>query len=192
MASREPLSFGERPRRSPRFGLSSTVIICGLVIWTWSDFAYVRRDAETLISAAGIGTYHLGRRSLRAIDDVLESAVARIEKRGLDQIGTEAEKAHLAAFARRLPESAELLVADKYGTVIAAVPSLSTTINVRHREWFSTMKEHKAELAVGRAVRGRGLHDLIFPVARSIRGPDGTFLGAVGGNDLLCVFLPPS
>ena len=115
----------------------------------------------------------------RAIDDVLEAVVARIEKSGLDQIGTEEEKQHLAAFARRLPESAELLVADKYGTVTAAVPSLSSTINVRHREWFSTLKEHKAELAVGRAVRGRGFHDLIFAVARSIRGPDGTFLGAV-------------
>jgi two-component sensor histidine kinase len=157
---------------------SSTAILCGLAIWTWADFADVRSDAETLISAAAVATDHLARHSLRAIDDVLQSLVVSIEKKGLEQPGTDWESEHLAAFARRLPESAELSVVNKEGAVVAAVPSLSSPMNVSDREWFIDLKAQKVEPTIGRAVKGRGAHDLSFPVARTIRGRDGTFIGA--------------
>jgi len=159
--------------------LASATIIAGLAAWTWSDFADARGDAETKVTATVVALDDLARRTLLTIDGVLESAVARIEEKGLDKLGAESEREQLRRLARRLPETGTLFVADHAGHVVAAVPSLRFPINVSDREWFRILKDEKAELDVGRALKGRTVRDLLFPVARSIRGPDRTFLGAV-------------
>ena len=38
------------------------------------------------------------------------------------------------------------------------------------REWFRTLRDGKEEVHVGRALKGRSVHSIFFPVARSIRG----------------------
>jgi two-component sensor histidine kinase len=159
--------------------LASAAIIAGLAIWTWSDFADARGDAETKVTATVVAMDDLARRTLQAIDGVLESIVARIEEIGFAKLGGDSEREQLRRLARRLPETGALFVADNAGDIVAAVPSLRFPINISDREWFKILKDEKAELDVGRALKGRMVHDLFFPVARSIRGPDRTFLGAV-------------
>jgi hypothetical protein len=135
---------------------------------------------------------------LLAIDGVLESVVSRLEEKGLDQLGSATEIEYLGRIARRLPETGAVFIADRTGTVVANAPTLratanvsesdnvganavplKTTVNVSDREWFRFLKEEKADLVVGRALKGRTLHGIFFPVARAIRASDGTFLGAV-------------
>jgi two-component sensor histidine kinase len=49
----------------------------------------------------------------------------------------------------------------------------------RSYKWFRNLRDEKVEPNVGRAVRGDTVGNLFFPVARSIRGSHGVFVGAV-------------
>ena len=132
---------------------------------------------------------NVARSSLQAVDGVLESIVGRIERDGIASLAAEPGKQALERYARRLPGTGTIYVADSAGNVVAAVPSLRTPINVSDREWFRSLKDEKVEpLAgqafrsspyVGRVLRGDTANNLFFPVARAIRGLDGTFVGAV-------------
>jgi two-component sensor histidine kinase len=159
--------------------LALTIIVAGLAVWTWSDFLDVRSDAETIVSTTALAMDDLTRDSLQAVDGVLESLVARIEEKGIDNLGSEAERENLRRFARRLPETGAIYVANGAGDMVATVPSFWSPLNVSDRDWFKSLKDKKAEPQVGRALEGRTGHDLFFPVARPIRGPDGAFIGAV-------------
>jgi len=161
-------------------GLASATIIVGLVIWTWSDFGDARGDGESKVSAATVAISDLARWSLVAIDGVIESAVARIAEKGIDQLTSETELEHLRRLAKYLPETGELFIANRAGDVIVAAPNtLPAPLNVGDREWFKALQDGAAGIYIGRALKGRVFHDLIFPVVGSIRSPDGTFMGAV-------------
>ena len=160
--------------------LSSGAIIGGLAIWTGSDFAQARRDAEVKVSAAVVAISDVMHWSLVALRGLVEPAGAKIGDGGPDKLSSEGELADLTRFARYLPEMGELFVADNAGNVVAAVPTqLPFALNVSDREWFKALRDGRTEMYIGRALKGRAFHDLIFPVAVSIRGPNGAFLGAV-------------
>jgi two-component sensor histidine kinase len=170
--------------------LASTVIGASLAVWTWSDFSDVTNDAETIVSTTALAMDDFARNSLQAVDAVVESLVARIDEKGIDNLGSEAEREHLRRFAKRLPEAGALYIANSAGDIVAAVPSMRSPINVSDREWFKSLKDEKVEPYVGHAFRslhdesvdphvGQAGHDLFFPVARSVRGSDGAFIGAV-------------
>ena len=91
-----------------KFGLvlALTIIVAVLALWTWSDFADVRSDAETIVATTALTMSELTRDSLQAVDGVLESLVARIEEKGVDNLGSEAERENLNRIARRLPVTA--------------------------------------------------------------------------------------
>jgi hypothetical protein len=72
--------------------------------------------------------------------------------------------------------------------MVAAVPPLRNPINVGDREWFRSLKDERVDPQgrafrkfpyVGRPQSGDTPRNLFFPVARSIRGLDGAFVGAV-------------
>jgi len=159
--------------------LAGAVIVAGLALWTWADFEDTRKDAEIKVSAAAIAIEELARHSLLAIDGVLESVVARLEVQAVDWSVPEGEKEYLRRIARRLPETGAVFVVDRSGLVVASAPALQATIHVNDREWFRSLKEENVDLVVGRALKGRTLHIIFFPVARALRASDGTFLGAV-------------
>ena len=172
--------------------LAGGAIVAGITVWTWTDFEDTHRDAEIKVSAAAIAVEELARHSLLAIDGVLELVVSRLKEKGLDQLGSATEIEHLDRIARRLPETGAVFIVDRTGTVVASAPTqratanvsdyavpLKTTVDVSDREWFRFLKEEKADLVVGRALKGRTLHGIFFPVARAIRASDGIFLGAV-------------
>jgi two-component sensor histidine kinase len=168
--------------------LASTIIVAGLAVWTWYDYSDVLADAETIDTSAVIAMDSVARSSLQAVDGVLESAVGRIAREGMGSLDTEPERQNLERYARRLPGTGAIYVADNVGNIVASVPSLRSQINVSGREWFWSLKNEKVEPQVGRAffrsfpdvwVKGDTASNLFFPVARSIRGPDGAFLGAV-------------
>jgi two-component sensor histidine kinase len=160
------------------FGLAVTVILGGLANWTWSDFSNFRSDAETIVSATALTMDDQASHILHAIDGVLETVSARIEEKGIENLGSEAETDSLSRLARFLPSTATIIVANKDGNIVAAVPSLQSPLNVSDHDWFKNLKDGSAEPQVGRAREGAD-NDLFIPIARSIRGPNETFVGAV-------------
>jgi two-component sensor histidine kinase len=160
------------------FAVALGVILGGLATWTWSDFADFRSDAETVVSATALTMDDEVRHSLHAIDVVLETVIARIEEKGIENLGSETETESRRLLARLLPATATIIVANNDGNIVAAVPSLRSPLNVSDHDWFKSLKEGSAEPQVGRAREGTD-NDLVIPVARSIRGPDKVFVGAV-------------
>jgi two-component sensor histidine kinase len=159
--------------------LALTIILGGLAIWSWSDFSDFRGDAETIVSATALTIEDHARNSLDAIDAVLQSVVVRIEEKDFENLGFEAEREGLIKrLARPLPATATIVVADHDGNIVAAVPPLRSPLNVSDRHWFRSLKNGSAEPQIGQ-VRESTDNDLFFPVARSIRGPDKSFVGAV-------------
>jgi len=168
-----------RALSSIQFVLGTATIVAVLALWTLTDFAEVERDAEAKASVASLAVNELAGRSLLAIDVVLESAAARLSEQGLDKLGSDLEENYLRQITRRLPETAALFIVDKAGYVIAGTAPYPSQTNVSDREWFRNLQTGMPEVFVGRALKGRSVHHLFFPVARAIRGADGTFLGAV-------------
>jgi two-component sensor histidine kinase len=161
-------------------GLATTAIIAGLVIWTWSDFADARGDGEVRVSAAAAAMSDLARSSLATVDRVMESVVARINEIGLDGLASGSEEVRLRRFANSLPETGALLIFDKAGDAVAAAPLvLPASLHVGDREWFRAVQDETVGIYVGRALKSQAFHDLVFPIAGSIRGPEGSFMGAV-------------
>ena len=75
-----------------RLGVASAAIVAGLALWTWSDYADARSDAEAKVSAAAVAMSDLARWSLVAIEGVIASVVERINEKG---VGIEIERALL-------------------------------------------------------------------------------------------------
>lgn len=188
---RSLLNYARLPVKTLSIGglvLASTIIIAGLVAWTLSDFSEAEASAETIVSSTAIAMDTLASNSLQAVDGVLESALDRIDDRGMANVASESERERLGRFVRRLPGTGAIYIVDDAGNVVAAVPAQRNPINVGDREWFRSLKDERAEPQgralrrspyVGRLLRGGTAGNLFFPVARSIRASDGTFVGAV-------------
>jgi len=175
--NRSLLTYVRAPARII-FALALTIILGGLAIWTWSEFSVFRSDAETIVSATALTMDDLARNSLNRVDGVLETIVGRVEEKGIDNLDSEAERAALRRLTRPLPDTGVIVLANNDGNIIAAVPALQSPLNVSDREWFRSLKAGGAEPQVDRA-RDGSPEALFFPVARSIRGPDKAFVGAV-------------
>jgi two-component sensor histidine kinase len=162
-----------------QFVVATTAIVAALAFWTSTDFVEVEKDAEAKISDASLAVSELAGRSLLAIDVVLQSVAARLSEQGFDNFGSDSDSNYLTQIARRLPETGALFILDKAGNVVAGTAFYPPQSNVSDREWFKVLRDGKAELFVGHALKGRGVHSLFFPVARSLRRTDGSFIGAV-------------
>ena len=168
--------------------LASAIIVAGLTAWTWYDFSDVLADAETIDSSTAMAMEAVARSSLQAVDGVLDSVIATIDREGIHNFASESGRERLERFARRLPQMGSIYVADSSGNIVAAVPFLRSPTNVSDSEWFRSVNDKTVEPQVGRAfrsfrdvvptLRGDTADNLFFPVARSIRGPGWTFLGA--------------
>jgi two-component sensor histidine kinase len=159
--------------------LASTIIVAGLAAWTWSDFSDVLADAETIVSSTSRAMDDVARSSLQAVDGVLESVVGRIDTVGIGNLATASERKNLERFARRLPGTGVIYVTDVAGDVVASVPPLQSPINLSNREWFRSLRDEQAQHHIGRAQKENPRDNLFFPVARSILGPHGAFVGTV-------------
>jgi len=168
--------------------LASAIIIAGLVAWILSDFSDALASAETIVSSTATAMDTVASNSLQAVDGVLESTLDRIDGGGIANLASESEREKLGQFLNRLPGTGAIHIVDDGGNIVAAVPPLRNPINVGDREWFRSLKDEKVEPRgpafrkfpyVGLPVRGDTGGKLFFPVARSIRGFDGAFLGAV-------------
>lgn len=159
------------------FVLAACTILAGLIFWTRTDFAEARRNAEAKVSAAALAMDELARSSLLAIDGVLEAVASKVAEQGLDRFASGSETERLRRFASRLPETGAVFIADTSGAVVAATESYALGVNVSDREWFRILRAGTTEFHVGRALKGRTVHNLFFPIARSIRAADGSLLG---------------
>ena len=104
--------------------LASIGTIIGLAYLTWTDFADARRDATAKVFAAALVIEEHSRRSLLAIDIVLESAAEWVEERGVEKVRSQADWQHLRQLARRLPNTGAVFIFDEAGNNIAASSSL--------------------------------------------------------------------
>jgi hypothetical protein len=168
--------------------LASTIIVAGLVAWILSDFSNALASAETIVSSTAMAMDTVASNSLQAVDGVLESTLDSIDGGGIANLASESEREKLGRLLGRLPGTGAIYIVDASGNIVAAVPSLRNPVNVGDREWFRSLKDEKVGpqapafrrfAYVGLPVRGDTSGKLFFPVARSIRGLDGTFLGAV-------------
>src|SRR5262245_53881642 len=160
------------------FALALAFILGAVALWTWAEFSVFRSDAETIVSATALTMDDLARNSLDRVDGVVETVVGRIEEKGIDNLYSEAERAALRRLTSPLPDTGVIVLANKDGNIVAAVPSLQTPLNVSDRDWFRSLKAGGAEPHLSRTREGMA-GGLLFSVARSIRGPDKTFEGAV-------------
>src|ERR1044072_2660342 len=160
--------------------LASIGTVAGLAYLTWADFADSRRDATAKVSAAALVIEEHSRRSLLAIDIVLESVAEWVGERGIDTVRSQADWQHLRQLARRLPNTGAVFIFDEAGDNIAASssnPPLGGNFN--DREWLRQLRDGEEAPYIGRVLKGRSIHNLFFPVARAVRGPDGKFIAAV-------------
>ena len=73
-----------------------------------------------------------------------------------------------------------MFIFDQAGDNIAASSSNSASGgNFNDREWLRQLRDGGEAPYIGRALKGRSIHNLFFPVARAVRGPDGKFIAAV-------------
>ncbi len=155
-------------------------VISALSWWTWQDFDGDRREAEARVSAAAMVAKGHAARSLAAIDAVLASVAELAERDGVEGFRSEQQWQRLRHFAARLPETGEIFIVDSAGRQVAATPVYpAPNTDVSDREWFRQLKDGNEAFHIGRALKGRSVHDLFFPVARAIRGGNGSFIGAV-------------
>jgi two-component sensor histidine kinase len=160
--------------------LSSVSIVAGLTCWTLSDVFEARREAEVRLSAAVVALSDIMHWSLVTLRGVVQPLGAKIENEGLEKLGSVGQLAELNRFAEYLPKTGQLFVTNKEGEVIASAPNrLPSPLNLRDREWFRALQNGASGIYIGRALKGRRFHDLIFPVAVAFRTIDGTFFGAV-------------
>jgi C4-dicarboxylate-specific signal transduction histidine kinase len=160
--------------------LASIGIITGLAYLTSTDFAESRHNARAKVSAAALVIEEHSRRSLLAIDIVLESAAEWVDERGIDTVRSQADWQQLRQLARRLPKTGAVFIFDQAGDNIAASSSNPPPGgNFNDREWLRQLREGAEAPYIGRVLKGRTIHNLFFPVARSVRGPDGAFIAAV-------------
>jgi two-component sensor histidine kinase len=160
------------------FVVAASAIALGVIFWTRADFIEAHRNAEAKISTAALAMEELARSSLLTIDGALEAIVSRVAELGLDQLALSSEQERLRRIASRLPETGVVFIADQVGNVVAATEAYALPVSVSDREWFQILRDGKAQFHVGRALKGRTVHNLFFPVARSIQTLDGTFVGA--------------
>lgn len=154
--------------------------ITGFAYLTWSDFADSRHNAMAKVSAAALVIEEHSRRSLLAIDIVLESAAEWIDERGIDTVRSQTDWQQLRQLARRLPKTGAVFIFDQAGDNIAASSSNPPPGgNFNDREWLRQLRNGDEAPYIGRVLKGRTIHNLFFPVARSVRGPDGAFIAAV-------------
>ena len=112
-------------------GLASTIIIAGLLAWNLSDFSEARASAETIVASTAMAMDTLASNSLQAVDGVLESALERIDERGIASLASASQREKLERFVRRLPGTGAIYIVDDAGNVLAAVPPypiLSTSV----------------------------------------------------------------
>ena len=160
--------------------VASIGIIAGLAYLTWTDFADSRHDATAQVSAAALVIEEHSRRSLLAIDIVLEAAAEWVDERGIDRVRSQADWQHLRQLARRLPNTGAVFIFDEAGDNIAASSSNPPGGgNFNDREWLQQLRNGEEAPYIGRVLKGRSIHNLFFPVARAVRGADGKFIAAV-------------
>src|SRR5262245_1551556 len=80
---------------------------------------------------------------VQAVDGVLESALERIDERGIASLASASQREKLERFVRRLPGTGAIYIVDDAGNVLAAVPPLPNPINVGDREWFISLKDER-------------------------------------------------
>ena len=159
--------------------LANASVLGALAFWTWADFTETRDAAVDKVSAAALVIEEHALRSLLAVDVVLDSVAELVATRGLKSLRSEDGWKELRRIARPLPKTGAVFVVDRAANVVLGTPSHPPPIaDLSDRAWVKAIIGGTEDFYIGRALKGRSVHSLFFPIARSIRSRDGTLLGA--------------
>jgi PAS domain S-box-containing protein len=151
-----------------------TVLVAGFGVWTWRDFSETGRKAEAEVDAACSLLEEHVLSSLAAIDGALLQTADLVAETGMEGLRSEASWHRLRSLARPLPPTGAIFIYAPDGHTIAASMSYpAPKFNASDREYFQDLMAGKAEFFIGKTLPGRTVHNLFFPVARSVKGPDG-------------------
>ncbi|MEI6205978.1 MAG: response regulator [Desulfuromonadales bacterium] len=92
--------------------------------------------------------------------------------------------AHITNTLNRIPEMANLRMADSRGDILYGVEAGSGAVaNVADRDYFTHLRDNPAsELFISKPVLGRISKKWILIIARRVNNPDGSFAGVIHGN----------
>ncbi len=150
------------------------VLVTGFGIWTWLDFAEAEQEARRDIENSSLVLEEHVLRSLSAIDGALLQTADLVHEIGLKELHLETTWKRLKSIAKPLPRSGAIFIYDLNGDTMAASTSHPAPVfNASDREYFQHIVALKADHYIGKAIKGRTVHQFFFPVARSIKAADG-------------------
>lgn len=106
----------------------------------------------------------------------LQLATGGIKKNALDS--------HIAKTLRKVPEMANLRLADARGDILYGIePSPGPPANVADRDYFTSLRDNPdSGLFISKPILGRISKKWIMILARRVNNPDGSFAGVIHGN----------
>jgi PAS domain S-box-containing protein len=150
------------------------MLVAGFGVWSWIDFQESEDKAAEELEAAGLLLDEHVLRSFAAIDGALLQTADMVQEMGVASLPSEAAWRRMRSIARPLPISGAIFLYDRDGNPIGSSASYPfTTTNVSDRQYFQELIAGKAEYFIGKALQGRSVHKLFFPIARSIKGTHG-------------------
>jgi PAS domain S-box-containing protein len=150
------------------------VLAVGFGVWTWADFAEAEREASEEVENSTLVLEEHVLRSLSAIDGALLQTADLVQEIGLRGLHGEATWRRLNSIAKSLPRSGAIFIYDLNGDTIAASTSHPAPVfNAFDRDYFQHIVALKADHYIGKALKGRTVHQFFFPIARSIKAADG-------------------
>ncbi len=166
------------------------IVAVGLLLMTlgfaatlWTDY----QDAETLArreleTSTLLLDEHVVR-SIGRIDAAAQATVDLIGEVGLEGLRHEPGWKRLSALTRFLHQSGAIFVYDAQGETVAtssSPPPLRTASpRVTDRRYFRALMGGASEPYIGEALKGRTVHKMFFPLARTVRDPQERVIGIV-------------
>jgi C4-dicarboxylate-specific signal transduction histidine kinase/ActR/RegA family two-component response regulator len=91
---------------------------------------------------------------------------------------------HIANTLKKVPEMANLRMADAKGDILYGVEAGSGPVaNIADRDYFTALRDDsKSELFISKPILGRISKKWIIIIARRVDNPDGSFAGVIHGN----------
>lgn len=150
------------------------VLVTGFGIWTWLDFAEAEREARKEVEASSLLLEEHVLRSLSAIDGALLQTADLVHEIGLKELHLETTWKRLKSIAKPLPRSSAIFIYGLNGDTMAASTSHPAPVfNASDREYFQHIVARTSDHYIGKALKGRTVHQFFFPVARPIKAADG-------------------
>ncbi|CAN5314230.1 hypothetical protein BH11PSE11_BH11PSE11_34680 [soil metagenome] len=177
----QPSSFRQN-RSLVNYGVAAIIIV--VIVAVLSVLLHLRQTAE---SKAAVATQNLAKAFEITVEGLIDkidvALLASVEELGEKFAAEDPDIKDIDQYLKRrqgsLPEIATLRTANAAGDVLYSAGNQPVP-NIADREYFIRLRDNPAVgLVVGRPVVGRIFHTWVWPIARRVELPDGSFGGIV-------------